>query len=52
MGADPNQLIKVLKEAEEYPGPSVIVAYTPCTAHGIKAGMANVQMEMKKAVQS
>ncbi len=52
MGANPNQLIKVLKEAEEFDGPSVIVAYTPCTAHGIKSGMCAVQQEMKKAVQS
>lgn len=52
MGANPNQLIKVLKEAEEYDGPSVIVAYTPCTSHGIKSGMCNVQNEMKRAVQS
>jgi len=52
MGANPNQLIKVLKEAEEYNGPSVVVAYTPCTTHGIKAGMCNVQQEMKRAVQS
>ena len=52
MGADPNQLVKVLKEAEAYPGPSVIVAYTPCGAHGIKMGMCNVQAEMKRAVDS
>ena len=52
MGADPNQLIKALKEAEEYDGPSVIVAYTPCTAHGIRNGMNKVQEEMKRAVDS
>ena len=52
MGADPNQLVKALKEAEAYDGPSVIIAYTPCTAHGIKAGMQNVQAEMKRAVDS
>ncbi|MBR1659774.1 MAG: pyruvate:ferredoxin (flavodoxin) oxidoreductase [Oscillospiraceae bacterium] len=52
MGADPNQLIKALKEAEEYPGPSVIVAYTPCTSHGIRRGMHKVQEEMKRAVDS
>ena len=52
MGADPAQLVKVLKEAEAYPGPSVIVAYTPCGAHGIKRGMCNVQSEMKRAVDS
>ena len=52
MGADPNQLIKALKEAEEYDGPSVIVAYTPCTSHGIRNGMDKVQEEMKRAVDS
>ena len=52
MGADPNQLIKAVKEAEEHKGPSVIIAYTPCEAHGIKAGMANVQQEMKRAVDA
>ncbi len=52
MGADPNQLIKALREAEQHKGPSVIVAYTPCVAHGIKAGMANVQNEMKRAVDA
>ncbi len=52
MGANPNQLLKVLKEAEEYDGPSVIVAYTPCTTHGIKAGMGATQEEMKRAVES
>ncbi|MGI5824013.1 MAG: pyruvate:ferredoxin (flavodoxin) oxidoreductase [Bacillota bacterium] len=52
MGANPAQLVKVLKEAEAYPGPSVIVAYTPCGAHGIKRGMCNVQAEMKRAVDS
>ena len=52
MGADPNQLIRAIKEAEAYHGPSLIVAYTPCTAHGIKAGMQNVQDEMKRAVEA
>jgi len=52
MGADPNQLIKAIHEAEQHKGPSVIVAYTPCVAHGIKAGMANVQNEMKRAVEA
>ena len=52
MGADPNQLIRALKEAESYNGPSVIVAYTPCTAHGIRNGMHRVQEEMKRAVES
>ncbi|MCR5673129.1 MAG: pyruvate:ferredoxin (flavodoxin) oxidoreductase, partial [Lachnospiraceae bacterium] len=52
MGANPNQLLKVLKEAEEYDGPSVIIAYTPCITHGIKAGMGSAQEEMKRAVES
>ena len=52
MGADPAQLVKALKEAESYNGPSVIVAYTPCTSHGIKNGMHRVQEEMKRAVDS
>lgn len=52
MGADSNQLIKAIHEAEQHKGPSVIVAYTPCAAHGIKAGMSNVQAEMKRAVDA
>jgi len=52
MGADPNQLMKAVQEAEAYPGPSVIIAYAPCINHGLKCGMANVQQEMKKAVES
>jgi len=52
MGADMNQLIKAIREAEEHKGPSVIVAYTPCTVHGIKSGMNNVQEEVKRAVDS
>ena len=52
MGANYNQLVKVLKEAEEYKGPSVIIAYAPCTSHGLKCGMHDVQGEMKRAVES
>ena len=52
MGANYNQLVKVLKEAEEYEGPSVIIAYAPCTSHGLKCGMHDVQGEMKRAVES
>lgn len=52
MGADPNQLIKALTEATSYHGPSVIIAYAPCISHGIKAGMAKVQNEMKRAVDA
>jgi pyruvate-ferredoxin/flavodoxin oxidoreductase len=52
MGADPNQLMKALREAVSYPGPSVIIAYTPCVSHGIKGGMSGVQAEMKRAVDA
>ena len=52
MGADPNQLMKAITEAEAYPGPSIIIAYAPCINHGIKAGMDEVQAEMKRAVES
>ncbi|MBP3629495.1 MAG: pyruvate:ferredoxin (flavodoxin) oxidoreductase, partial [Anaerotignum sp.] len=52
LGADPNQLIKALKEAEAYKGPSLIIAYAPCINHGISKGMANSQLEAKLAVQS
>ena len=52
MGADQNQLIKAMKEAEEYEGPSVIIAYTPCLSHGLKCGMGGAQEEMKRAVAS
>ena len=50
MGADPNQTLKALKEAEAYKGPSIIIAYSPCEMHSIKGGMVNCQNEMKKAV--
>ena len=52
MGADPAQLVKAVKEAEEYDGPSVIIAYTPCSSHGLCIGMHRVQEEMKRAVES
>ncbi len=52
MGADPAQLIKALLEAEAYPGPSVVIAYCPCTSHGIKGGMKGAQEEMKQAVKA
>ena len=52
MGADPAQLIRAVKEAESYNGPSVIIAYTPCSSHGICIGMQRVQEEMKRAVDS
>lgn len=50
MGADQNQTIKAITEAESYPGPSLIIGYAPCEMHGIKGGMVNCQTEMKKAV--
>ncbi len=52
MGADMNQLLKALSEAEAYPGPSLIIGYAPCEMHGIKGTMANCQIEMKKAVEA
>jgi pyruvate-ferredoxin/flavodoxin oxidoreductase len=52
MGADPNHLIKALKEAESYQGPSLIIAYAPCINHGIKGGMGKSQYEEKLAVKS
>ncbi|MCI6646354.1 MAG: pyruvate:ferredoxin (flavodoxin) oxidoreductase [Oscillospiraceae bacterium] len=51
MGANPAQTIKAIKEAEAYPGPSLIVAYAPCEMHSIKGGMGNCQKEMKKSVE-
>ena len=50
MGADQNQTIKAITEAEAYPGPSIVIAYAPCEMHSIKGGMTNCQAEMKKAV--
>ncbi|AWI05208.1 pyruvate:ferredoxin (flavodoxin) oxidoreductase [Clostridium drakei] len=52
MGANMNQTIKTLIEAEKYKGPSLIIAYAPCINHGIKSGMATSVMEGKKAVES
>lgn len=51
MGADKNQTLKAIAEAEAYDGPSLIIAYAPCISHGIKSGMANSQDEAKKAVE-
>lgn len=51
-GADYNQCVKAFVEAESYDGPSLIIAYAPCIAHGIKGGMSNAQLEEKRAVQS
>ncbi len=52
MGASQNQLMKVMKEAEAYDGPSLIIAYAPCIAHGIRAGMGKTQEQGKKAVDA
>ena len=51
-GADQNQLLKAMIEAESYNGPSIIIAYAPCINHGIKGGMTIAQTEEKKAVQA
>ena len=50
MGADYNQCIKAIAEAEAYPGPSIIIAYAPCINHGIKGGMTQAMTEIKNAV--
>ncbi|MDB2103608.1 pyruvate:ferredoxin (flavodoxin) oxidoreductase [Clostridium paraputrificum] len=50
MGADKNQTIKAITEAESYDGPSLVIAYAPCIAHGIKIGMSNSQEEERRAV--
>ncbi|MBR6506387.1 MAG: pyruvate:ferredoxin (flavodoxin) oxidoreductase [Clostridia bacterium] len=52
MGADKNQTLKAILEAEAYPGPSLIIGYAPCEMHGVKGGMANCQNEMKRAVDA
>ena len=50
MGADKNQLVKALTEAEKYHGPSLVIAYAPCINHGLKGGMSGAQTEIKRAV--
>jgi pyruvate-ferredoxin/flavodoxin oxidoreductase len=52
MGANKQQLMKALREAESYPGPSLVMAYAPCINHGIKRGMGKTQDEMNLAVSS
>ncbi|EOD00424.1 pyruvate:ferredoxin (flavodoxin) oxidoreductase [Caldisalinibacter kiritimatiensis] len=52
MGANKNQFMKALVEAEKYDGPSIIIAYAPCINHGIKAGMGCSQSQQKKAVEA
>ncbi|MEG1910486.1 MAG: 4Fe-4S double cluster binding domain-containing protein, partial [Bacteroidales bacterium] len=51
MGANQAQYLKVLKEAEAYNGPSLVIAYAPCINHGLKAGMGKTQEEAKRAVE-
>ena len=52
MGADYNQTVKAIAEAEAYPGPSLIIAYAPCINHGIKKGMSKAQTEEQLAVEA
>ncbi len=52
MGADNSQLFRAMKEAESYPGPSIVIAYSPCINHGMRAGMGKTQDEMDKAVKA
>lgn len=52
MGASQAQLVKAVKEAEAYPGPSLIIAYAPCINHGLKGGMSGAQNEIKRAVEA
>lgn len=52
MGASQNQFFKALKEAEAFPGPSIIIAYSPCINHGLKIGMGKSQYEEELAVES
>ena len=52
MGANKNQFLKAIKEAEAYPGPSLVIAYAPCINQGIKKGMGKTQFEQKLAVDS
>ena len=51
MGADQAQTLKAIREAEAYPGPSLVIAYAPCINHGLKAGMGKSQAEEAKAVE-
>ncbi len=52
MGADKNQTLKAIMEAEAYDGPSLIIAYAPCINHGLKEGMGHSQLEEKRAVEA
>ena len=50
-GASQMQMLKAMKEAESYPGPSILIAYSPCISHGISGGLYNSQMQAKTAVE-
>ena len=50
LGANMNQAVKAIAQAEAYPALSLIIGYAPCELHGVKGGMTNCQNEMKKAV--
>ncbi|SKA92538.1 pyruvate-ferredoxin/flavodoxin oxidoreductase [Caloramator quimbayensis] len=52
MGADKNQFLKAITEAEKYHGPSIIIAYAPCINHGLKEGMGRTQANAKQAVEA
>ena len=52
MGASNSQYLKAIKEAEAYPGPSLIIAYAPCIAHGLRDGMGRTQAQTKSAVEA
>lgn len=52
MGADKNQTLKAVREAESYQGPSIIIAYAPCISHGLKSGMGKSMENMAQAVQA
>ncbi len=52
MGANQNQFLKAVREAEAYPGPSVIIAYSPCINHGLRNGMGSTQQQSKDAVEA
>ena len=52
MGANHNQFLKAVREAEAYPGPSLVIAYSPCIAHGLRGGMGKTQEQTKVAVEA
>ena len=52
MGASQSQFLKAVREAEAYPGPSLIIAYSPCISHGLRSGMGKTQAQGKFAVES